>query len=148
LADINQAHAEWHKLLSQIDREDMIKPMQLNDWSIKDVIAPITWHEREMVNVIQARALVGSELWEQPMDMRNTAICETDQNQSLEEILSDAKQTHTDLIQMLETLTDDELNNTHRFDQMPANWTPWDLIAGNTSRHYRDHSSDLKAWMV
>jgi hypothetical protein len=126
----------------------MIKPMQLNDWSIKDVIAPITWHEREMVNVIQARALVGSELWEQPMDMRNTAICETDQNQSLEEILSDAKQTHTDLIQMLETLTDDELNNTHRFDQMPANWTPWDLIAGNTSRHYRDHSSDLKAWMV
>lgn len=146
IAEIDQTYAEWQARLAKITPEAMTQPVQPGGWSVKDVIAHITWHEREMIGVLRQRALRGSELWLRPTDERNAVIYEQNKDRSLSEILSEAARVHTELMPALATLSDDELNDPAHFAEMPAEWLPWDLIAGNTSRHYREHSADLDRW--
>ena len=68
---IQQARAEWNALLEPIDQSKITLPGVAGTWSLKDIIAHITWHEREMVGLIRAHDLVGSELWNLPTDERN-----------------------------------------------------------------------------
>lgn len=148
ITEVRQTYADWQSYLDRIPLQEMDIPIDKVGWSVKDIIAHITWHEREMIGVLNNRALVGSELWELPLDERNAAIYEKFKDLPLEEILRDAKQTHAELMPLLGTLTTEELNNADFFDEMPKEWAPWDVIASNTSRHYRDHTKDLMQWIA
>jgi hypothetical protein len=87
---LQQERVKWNTMIDSIDREDMLKLGVVGEWSLKDVIAHITWHEREMVGLVEAHALVGSELWNLPTDERNAAIYEEIRDQSLEQVLAES----------------------------------------------------------
>ena len=119
----------------------------VGEWSVKDVIAHITWHEREMVGVLRARALVGSDLWNLPLDQRNAAIFEQNRHRPLSDVLTEAQQIFPHLVELVQTLDDQDLIDPSRFAQMPADWQPWQVIASNSFEHYRAHIPDLRAWL-
>jgi uncharacterized damage-inducible protein DinB len=127
---------------------ELSAPGATGTWSVKDVIAHITWFEREMVGVIQARALVGSELWNLPPDARNAAIFVQNRDRSLADVLAEAERVYAELLAAIETLTDEELADPARFAGMPTDWQPWRVIAGNSFEHYRDHALALQAWLA
>ena len=52
----------------------MTTPGVVGKWSVKDLVAHITWSEREMVGVLAARALAGSDLWSLTNDERNEIV--------------------------------------------------------------------------
>ena len=147
-AETRQAYAEWQSCLDRVPLQDMDIPIDEMGWSVKDIIAHITWHEREMIGVLKARALVGSNLWELPLNERNAAIYDQHKDLPLEEIQRDAQKTHGELMPLIETLTTEELNQADLFADMPKEWAPWDVIASNTYRHYRDHTRDLNLWLA
>ncbi len=66
--------AEWEALLAEVGEARMLQPGVAGEWSVKDVIAHVMWGEREMVGVMQAHALVGSDLWDLPEDERNAIM--------------------------------------------------------------------------
>jgi len=68
LEKIRQSRAEWESFLSRLDEDQLIKPGASGEWSVKDIIAHLNWHEREMIAVIQTHALAGSDLWNLPLD--------------------------------------------------------------------------------
>ena len=138
--------AKWDSLLAKIDEARMVEPA-IDGWSVKDIIAHIVWHEREMVEVLQARALVGSEFWNLPLDKRNAAIFEENRQRSLADVRVEAQQVYTRFVEALQILTDEELNDASRFADMPAEWAPWELIASNCYEHYRDHIRDIQVWL-
>ncbi len=144
---VRQARLRWEALLAQLNEARMLQPGVDGDWSVKDIIAHITWHEREMVQVLQARTLVGSDLWDLPLDQRNRAIYEMNSDLSLEEAQVQAAEVYRLLLQELEGLSEDELNNPGRFAGMPPDWQPWQLFAENTYQHYQDHTRDVQIWM-
>ena len=144
LANIRQARADWEAALAQLDDPQILHP-GTGGWSLKDVIAHITWHEREMIGVAQAHALVGSEMWGWPLDERNHAIYLSNKDRSLVDVRQEAGQVYPQLLQALDTLSDDELSDPARFPGMPQDWQPWKLIAENTYEHYLDHLADLQA---
>jgi hypothetical protein len=148
LTEIRLTYAEWQALISQIKPQEMNEPLQPGGWTLKDVIAHISWHEREMLEVIRSRALVGSELWELPTDERNAVIYEIYRPQPIHLVLVEATKTHADLVPALETLSDDELNDASHFVDMPPDWIPGELIASNTSEHYREHTPEVQAWLA
>ncbi len=76
IANIQNERAAWETLIEQIDQERLTSPGVAGSWSVKDIIAHITWFEREMISLVKAHALVGSELWNLPTDERNAAIYE------------------------------------------------------------------------
>jgi hypothetical protein len=146
LANLQTERTRWEAFLSQVPEGQMINPA-IDGWSVKDIIAHLTWHEREMIGVIQARALVGSELWNVALAERNAAIFEQNRLRSLAEVCAEAEQVYAQFLECLETLTDEDLNDSSRFAEMPADWIPWELIASNCYEHYRDHSRDLQSWL-
>jgi hypothetical protein len=148
LADLEAGRAEWEALLAEVPLESYTQPGAAGDWTLKDVIAHTTWHEREMVGMVEAHALVGSELWRLPLDERNAAIYEQNRNRPLEEVLAEAKATFPQLVMALQTLSDGDLNDPSYFPGMPAEWVPWQVIASNAHRHYQGHLPGLRDWLA
>ena len=60
-----------HSILS---RERLVAPGAAGVWSAKDIVAHVTWAEREMIGVLQRRELAGSDLWRLSQDERNAAV--------------------------------------------------------------------------
>ena len=57
-------------------------------WSVKDLVAHITWSESEMVGVLAGRALVGSDLWSLTNDERNEIVYQQNRDRPLDEVLA------------------------------------------------------------
>ena len=148
LETIQQARADWNTLLESIDKSNMIIPGVAGAWSLKDIIAHITWHERQMVGLIQAHALVGSELWNLPTDERNAAIYEQVKDLPLDQVLKESSQVYEQLIEVLPTLSNEDLVNPEDFPGMPPDWNPGNIIAQNTYEHYQQHIPDVQRWMA
>src|SRR5438552_7081604 len=102
LDSLRSARAEWDSLLSQISEERMAQPGVAGDWSVKDIIAHVTWGEREILEVFRTHELVGSELWNWPQTERNAAVFEQNRHRSLREVLAESRQVYHDLLQALE----------------------------------------------
>lgn len=54
---LKEARAEWEALLAQVDEDRMLQPGAAGKWSVKDIIAHVTWGEREIVPVMRTHAL-------------------------------------------------------------------------------------------
>jgi uncharacterized protein (TIGR03083 family) len=147
LADIRAEWARWEALLGEVDEGQMTQPGAAGEWSVKDILAHVAWFEREMVGMLQARALVGSDLWQLPADQRNARIFEENRDRPLQDVLAEAQQVHQKLLEGLEALAEDDLVDPRRFPGMPEDWQPWKVIAGNSNEHYRDHSRDVRTWL-
>jgi hypothetical protein len=147
LRRLRSGRAQWEAALSEVGVERMEIPGVAGEWTLKDVIAHITWHELQMIEVIQARALVGSDLWELDREARNAAIYEANRDRPLDEVLAEAAQAYRDLEALIETLEDEELNDPARFANMPDEWEPWRIIASNCYGHYQQHIPDIRAWL-
>lgn len=85
------ARAKWDALMGRIDEARMTEPGVEGDWSFKEIVAPVTWYEREMVDLLRARALVGSDLWNLPQDERNAAVFEQNRDRLLPDVLAEAR---------------------------------------------------------
>ncbi len=139
--------AEWNSLLAQADEARMTEPGVMGDWSVKDVIAHVTWFEREMVGMLRAHALIGSELWNLSQDQRNVAIFEQNRDRPLSDVLAEARQVFPQFVELVQALDDQDLIDPSRFADMPADWLPWQVLAGNSFEHYRAHAAELRAWL-
>ena len=147
LANIRQARDRWEALIAPLDDARLLQSGASGEWTLKDVIAHLTWHEREMLGVLQQRALRGSELWSLPLDRRNQAIYEELRHLPLERVRRDAGQVYRQLLQAIEALSEADLHDPGRFADMPADWRPWELLASNTYQHYLDHVLVVQDWL-
>jgi hypothetical protein len=145
-----QTRAQWDALIDQIDERWMLEPDAEGKWSVKDIIAHIMWNELEMVPLMRMRALVGSELWNLPQDERNEAVYVLYRDTPLRAIISEEQEAYTQLLKEARTLSDEELNDPHRFKDMPdsEDWIPWRIIAGCSFTHYPDHMTSIREWLV
>jgi uncharacterized damage-inducible protein DinB len=146
ISAIRKARAEWEAAIAPLAEDQLLQARTQGDWSLKDVITHLTWHEKEMLGIIRAHALVGSELWNLPLHQRNNLIYLENKDRSLEDVYTEARMVYTGLLQALETLSDTDLNDPGQFPGMPPDWQPWKLIAENTYEHYQDHLKELKEY--
>lgn len=146
IEEISRSYAEFETLIGLIPEQRMLESGASGIFSVKDIVVHITWFEREMVNVFRDHALIGSDLWNLPTDERNMVIYEENRIRPLSVILKDAKIIHLQLVEILEQLDEDSLNDPTRFREMPVDWIPWQVLAGNTYEHYAHHTQDIKRW--
>lgn len=150
LATLRRERAAWDALLAEVSalgEARMTEPGVNGEWSVKDIIAHVTWYEREMVGLLRTHALDGSSLWELAHDQRNTALFEQLRDQPLTNVQSDARQTFADLVALAEGLADADLHDASRYRNMPPDWIPWEVLAGNSYAHYPDHTPTIRAWL-
>jgi len=140
--------AEWERVLAEVSENQMLEPGLPGGWSVKDVIAHVNWYEREMVSLLEQRALVGSELWKLPTDERNVSIYEEGKDLPLDEVIAKSNKLFERLWGLISELAEADLVDSSRFDQMPEDWEPWRVLAGNTYEHYQQHIPDIRAWLA
>ncbi len=148
---LEQVESAWNELsevLAHCEESQMELPGASGGWSVIDVMAHITWYEREMIGVVEQHALVGSEWWNLLTDERNQHIYEANKDRSLSEIRAQFHQVHADLWTLLQEITNVELKSASKFESMPPDWIPEEVLAGNTYQHYREHAQWLRAWLA
>jgi uncharacterized damage-inducible protein DinB len=137
----------WEEALSSIPRRQMVEPA-VGDWSVKDIVAHITWHDREMIGLLKARKLVGSPWWNLPLDQRNQNIFEQHRDLPLEDALREHDEAHRTLLDEIARLDDDDLNDPDRIGEMIPGYNLWMLLEENTWAHYLDHTEALWGWLA
>ena len=148
LKTLTETRAAWEALLAQIDEEQMQRPGVTGKWSVKDVIAHVSWCAREIAPVLRTHILAGSDLWNLSEDESNEIVYQQNKDRPLYDIINEERQAYTDLLEAVQTLSDEDLTDPHRFKNMPEEWIPWQLIAGNSFNHYKDHMPSIQAWLA
>jgi hypothetical protein len=143
---IRTSRSKLDEVVRSIDPLFMTAPGACGDWSVKDVLAHIAWHEQEMFNVALNRALVGSDLWNVSLELRNQTIYEENRDRELKDVLDDYKVVFESMMEAMGSITDEDLVDASHFAGMPSDWKPWEVIASNTYEHYDDHLAELAAW--
>jgi hypothetical protein len=144
---IESARSSWDELLGRVDDRLALKPGTEGELSAKDLIAHVTWYEREVVSMLRSRTMDMSSLWALGPDERNAAIYEQARGMSLEDVRAESARVFHALIQQLELLPEEAYSDASRFSNMPPEWEPWKLIAGNTIWHYPDHTGSVRRLM-
>jgi hypothetical protein len=148
LKTLIETRAAWEALLAQIDEEQMLKPGEASKWSVKDVIAHVAWCESELVPVLRTRVVPSSDFWNLSDDEGNEIEYQQNKDRPLHDVVNEERQAYTALLEVVQQLRDEDLDDPHRFKNMPAEWRPWQLIAGNSFKHYEDHMHSLRDWLA
>lgn len=144
LERIEKTHRAYRDVLGKITNKQLLDLHTCGDWSVKDVIAHVTWYEQQMVGLLETRSLKGSELWNLSLEERNRAIHAENQNRSLEDILKKGIEIHKTLMDLIQSLSEDDLQKAENFKDMPSEWIPWEVIASNTFEHYPEHTAAIQ----
>ncbi len=142
---VRAGRAEWEAVLARVPRERLTEPGLPGGWSVKDVLAHMSWAMNEGTGVMRAKRLVGSDLWKLDDDGRNAIVVEESRAQPLDAILADYERTSADYMRELAALTEEQLNDPARWPEMPPDWRPWRIIYD--PKHYGHHARDLREWL-
>lgn len=143
LQNLQNGRRQWQQQWKSIDLFGTSRPRTPGDMSLRDILYHIAWYEREMVEMLQLRTLVGSPWWQLPVDERNAHIQSEAQSVSLLQSWRLEQQVYTELSAQLQSIRDEELEDARFFQEMPSDWKPWQVIASNTYEHYAEHYSDI-----
>jgi len=117
---IKRLHTERRRLeanLARLNREDIVRPNTMSSWSFKDVLAHLAHWEAFLPDWIEAcrrgedaEAPAPGLTWAvKDIKILNQRIFEEHQNQSLEDVLAYFRDTHTQFMTLVESLTDEEI---------------------------------------
>ena len=141
---IESARRGWDEMLGRVDDGVALRPGAEGELSAKDLVAHVTWYEREVERMLRSRTMDGSGLWALGTDERNAAIFHEASGMSLEDVRAESERVFTALMEELEALPEEAYQDASRFSDMPPEWEPWKLIAGNTVWHYPDHMGAIR----
>jgi uncharacterized damage-inducible protein DinB len=145
--NVKQARAALGDAIAPLESETLTKPGVTGKWSIKDILAHITWFDRELVGILEAKSFISSGLWKLPPDERNAAIYKNAKKQSLEKVQAEAERVYKALLLGLGDIRDKDLHDPASFPGMPEDWIPWEVMAANTYEHYQEHLADIRKWL-
>ena len=88
---IQSTRAEWDTLLARVPPAAYEQPAAGETWTLKDVLAHLAWHEREVAQALQARDFSNaSDWWVLPTDERNRRIYEAHRDLPLAKVVADS----------------------------------------------------------
>ena len=145
ISRIKAERSRWSELVAQVDDDRTLKTAPSGGWTGKDIVAHVTWYEREMVGMLRSRMLGGSSVWALPIHERNEAAHEEIKDLTPHEVRTWSERTYLELIEQLELLPEEAYADAEYFQRMPGEWAPWKVIAGNTFKHYPKHLPAIQA---
>ena len=108
-------------------------------WSEAELIDHVTWYEREMLEMLQAHAFVGSPHWTLPNPERNAIIRAEAAGRPLATAEESSFAVHDALVAALSALPESAWHDPAAFPGMPDDRDPAAILAENTFDHYRQH---------
>jgi len=147
LQEILRTRKAFDKVLRTVLERVEIQTRIAKVWRIKDIVAHISWYDNEMVDLLEEKALRGSEYWLLGLENRNSNIFKQYYDHDENQLLENLRTTFNRLITLLRSLKESALNEAKYFAEMPIDWKPWQVIASNTNEHYTSHTLQLNRFL-
>jgi uncharacterized protein (TIGR03083 family) len=145
LGRIRADRRHFEAILARVPRDRLEAPLLPGGWSVKDVLAHISWGEREAAGVVASRALVGSPLWNVSEDERNEAVVRESRPLTLDQVRREYEEAFEGYVTAVASLSDQELNDPDHIaglaEEIPG-WPPWRVLYDPT--HYDEHGRTIE----
>jgi hypothetical protein len=156
MADIEQSWTRLNTAINRLTESQLTTIRDAQGWAVKDHISHLTRWERSVVfflrgqprhqslGVDEALYLKGQD------DAINAAMYQQTRDIPLEEALRESRDTHQQLLMLVESLTDADLQKRYR-EYLPDEpgksdaVRAVDVIVSNSARHYDEHLGWIEA---
>jgi hypothetical protein len=156
LNEINQAWTNLNTALDNLTPEQMTDIRDPQGWAVKDHLVHIAAWERSVVVFLQGQPRheglgVAEQLYDAGDDDRiNAAIQEKHKDASLSEARADLRNVHSQLLALVEPLSDDDLYKASSDFQPDASGERDErpiigMIYSNTANHYNEHQEWIES---
>lgn len=148
---LQSERARWNALLAEVGPERMEIAGAVGEWSVKDLVAHLTWYEQAVVE--GARQVLGGGRFTRrrpegvSLDEQNARILTASRARPARAVLAEADGVFTDLVTILAAAPQNLLNDPHVLG-LPDDMVPWMGVANNSYAHYREHEPDLRTWIA
>jgi hypothetical protein len=139
LDEIRGYRREWGALIGKVEEMGLIEAPLTTNRSTKDLIAHITWYERQTVEIMKNKTLIGSEWSTLTQDKRNDRIYHQNKARSYSSVRQESETVFQELVRQINILENEDLLNPAKYKDMPEDWSPVELLAEKTYRHYKQH---------
>lgn len=132
-------HAQLETLLAGISDEQFVAPGTFGAWSVKDMLAHITfWEQRVIayVNGAKESLIQPGEDEQAGIDRINAEVLAANRDRPLAEVRAAFDDSYQQVLTLAESLSAEEL----------ADEVLYNLFAGDTFEHYREHIEMLEQW--
>ena len=160
VSTLRSGYAAWESILNEVPEERMTEPGAAGEWSVKDLIAHVTFYEKWTVEWLEPALRGAAPEWTYvegdntaSLDERNRRSHEQNRDRSLEDIRAESADVHAQLAAVVEQVPDDVISQDVREFAQPVGdyydegTTVWEAIDGNAAEHYREHTADVRAWL-
>jgi len=131
LTFIQTEHIRLETCLKTLTEKQMLRPGVTGDWSVKDILAHLTWWEQDLIWKITSGWEIDpdpkQDLW--ATDHANALIVEARRETPLAVVLADFQRSYQRILQMVEGFTEKDLANTNLYNALVI----------NTASHYAEH---------
>jgi hypothetical protein len=134
---IQMEHTQLEALLTTLNEEQLLRPNVTGSWTVKDVLAHLTWWEQAMISEVLSGVELDPGLGGQPWssERANVLMVEAKRETPLSEVLAAFHDSYQQILQMVEGLTEADLTNDERYTH----------LANNTGNHYAEHRRWIEA---
>lgn len=140
LEQISATHLLLEAHLSALSESEMLRPGVNGDWTVKDVLAHVTWWEQHLLRRLRTGVddVYGENMSVQDAtDQANRTAFLDNRARPLPDVIAEFNASYAEVLGAIEALTEEEV--------APAKI--YEVIAWDTFRHYPEHTAMLKAWL-
>jgi hypothetical protein len=149
LQQLESTRAEFEVLLAQLTPDDLVQPGVAGPWSIKDMLAHLSWYSGEEAGLIaEDPSYQASPLWETPEQPRNALLWEQFRDRTLDEVLTDFRGAFETIVAAVRRLSDEDLVTGGRFPGTSDEHPPWLDIAHSSFSHEQEHIAMIRNWLA
>ena len=151
LKRIRKDRAAIDSVLAQVGAVDMDSPVTDGGWTVRDVMAHITWWEHYALERLQeaqqgqSPQLLG-HLSEADVEQINAEAHAEGRAKSLATVETEYPNVHQQLMAAIEDIPEDR--SASWWTLWPDEDSVWALVSYNTWGHYGEHLPDLKRWQA
>lgn len=147
---IRSERGAWESTLAEVGKERMEVPGVVGDWSVKDILAHVTFWEGSSARHLEA-ALRGeppapTKYKGLETDEINDRVYRENRDRPLAEILEWSEDTHRRLVSAIEALPVEHLAEPGRYTWLEGQ-PLWEVVPGNSYDHYPEHIASIREWL-
>ena len=141
LKRLDKAWVAFKESYADLSPAELLEPGVTGAWSIKDIIAHVTWWEEEALThlplILTGRRPPRYSVAHGGIDAFNAKLTEQRKGLSLAEVLQQRDDVHRRLIDFIERAPDDQLTGETRFRRR---------LRLDTYGHYPKHARAIREW--
>lgn len=141
LDKLEQAWVALNDSFTGLNTEQLIQPGVTENWSVKDILAHVSWWEEESLKhlpiILRGERPARYSVLYGGIDAFNALMTQQWRGYSFEEVRERAEATHYKLIAYLQSVPDEQFKTETRF---------WRRLGWDTYKHYPLHTQAILEW--